>query len=151
MNAVVDTNIWLDWLVFDEPSTRGLLQACERGALVVRTTAPMRDELAVVLAYPQFALTAAERARRLRDFDRLTRLDADSDRPVPTLACRDPSDQKFVDHALRSACTWLISRDRKVLALARRARRLGLMIVRPDDAALNREACSTVAPQASRA
>jgi predicted nucleic acid-binding protein len=47
------------------------------------------------------------------------------------LRCTDPDDQKFIDAAIVSA-QWLISRDRAVLKLARRAAALGLRIVTPE-------------------
>jgi predicted nucleic acid-binding protein len=50
---------------------------------------------------------------------------------VAALRCTDPSDQKFVDLALSVSGTWLFSRDRAVLKLARRAAPLGCRIVEP--------------------
>ncbi|MBX3622048.1 MAG: PIN domain-containing protein [Rhizobacter sp.] len=47
------------------------------------------------------------------------------------LRCTDPDDQKFIDLAVANA-RWLVSRDRAVLKLARRAALFGLQVVSPD-------------------
>jgi len=48
------------------------------------------------------------------------------------LRCSDGDDQKFIDLAVASGAIWLISRDRAVLRLARRASAFGLAIVTPE-------------------
>ena len=48
------------------------------------------------------------------------------------MRCTDPDDQKFIDLALGHRARWLVTRDRAVLKLARRARTLGLNIVTPE-------------------
>ena len=54
---------------------------------------------------------------------------------VPSLAsplrCTDPDDQKFLDLALQLGRCTLLSRDRAVLKLARRAAPLGVTIQSP--------------------
>ena len=52
--------------------------------------------------------------------------------PAVRLVCRDPDDQMFIDLALAERARWLISRDRAVLALAKRARAQGLEILTPE-------------------
>ena len=49
--------------------------------------------------------------------------------PSPRLVCRDPDDQKFIDLALSTQARWLISRDKALLALAKRAKPRGLSIL----------------------
>ena len=48
------------------------------------------------------------------------------------LRCTDADDQKFIDLALGYGARWLLSRDRAVLKLARRAQPLGLAVMTPD-------------------
>jgi uncharacterized protein len=48
------------------------------------------------------------------------------------MRCTDADDQKFIDLALAHRARWLLSRDRAVLKLARRARPLGLDILTPE-------------------
>jgi predicted nucleic acid-binding protein len=49
----------------------------------------------------------------------------------PRLRCRDADDQVFIDLALVHRARWLLTRDKALLALARRARPLGTEILRP--------------------
>src|SRR5690606_15469334 len=53
--------------------------------------------------------------------------------PAADLTCRDPDDQVFLDLALHRGVGWLLSRDRQLLALRRRALARGLRILRPED------------------
>ena len=46
--------------------------------------------------------------------------------------CTDTDDQKFIELALDAGAQWLITRDRALLKLARRARSLSLAIVTPE-------------------
>ena len=143
MRAVLDTNVWLDWLVFGDPSVATLRGAVAAGALRLVANRHAREELAEVLARPALrAQAAAARARRslppspadppsaLAEFDALVlRIEA----PVGCgLQCSDPADQPFVDLAVAAGAQWLVSKDRALLALAARARkRFGLSIVPP--------------------
>jgi predicted nucleic acid-binding protein len=47
------------------------------------------------------------------------------------MRCTDPDDQVFIDLALACKARWLLSKDRALLKLARRARALGLSIQPP--------------------
>jgi predicted nucleic acid-binding protein len=53
--------------------------------------------------------------------------------PLPGLRCTDPDDQMFIDLALCTRSSWLFTRDRALLRLARRARPLGVAVIRPAD------------------
>jgi len=131
MEAILDTNVWLAWLVYDDPVTRPLGEAVEAGQLILPTLPRIRDEFERVLAYPRLRLEATQRADALRRFDRHGRMG--SPVPVADLTCRDPDDQVFLDLALHRRTGWLLSRDRQLLALRRRALVLGLRIARPED------------------
>jgi predicted nucleic acid-binding protein len=48
------------------------------------------------------------------------------------LRCTDPDDQMFVDLAHAAGARWLVSRDRAVLRLARRAAAFGIAITAPE-------------------
>jgi hypothetical protein len=48
---VLDTQIWLDWLVFDDPVARGIRVAVESGRAEVVIDAACELELERVLAY----------------------------------------------------------------------------------------------------
>jgi predicted nucleic acid-binding protein len=56
---VLDTNIVLDLLLFQNPQAQGLRQALDQQQLQWLATVPMREELARVLAYPKIAAVLA--------------------------------------------------------------------------------------------
>ena len=112
---VIDTNIWLDMLVFDDPGTRRLASLLQPPAQVQPLASDeMRAELADVIARPQFGLDDDCRAELLARYD-ATVLPA-SIAPDCRLPCRDPDDRKFLDLAIGRRAAWLLSRDRALLA-----------------------------------
>ena len=126
---VLDTNIVLDLLVFDDPATQPLKDALAARRVQWIATQAMRDELARVLAYPKivpilarYKLSAAD---VLAVFDRqVQRVDA---APKATITCKDADDQKFIDLAVAHRAT-LLSKDRAVLCMARRLSVLGVRV-----------------------
>lgn len=143
MKALLDTNVWLDWLVFEDPAIAPVRSAVLTGRLQLLASTRMRDELADVLARPTVsAQVLAARLRRglkepMSDIDRtLAEFDAHvapcDPAPPCDLACRDPDDQMFLDLAVAHRARWLFSKDHALLALARTARmRHGLLIAHP--------------------
>jgi putative PIN family toxin of toxin-antitoxin system len=134
--VVLDSNVWLDILVFDDPHTHPIRGALERGALVALIDARCHAELAHVLDYPQFQGRGSDKAAALATLATLVRqieppaLPADA-RALPQ--CRDRDDQKFLELARASGAAWLVSKDRAVLKLAKRiARDFGFRIGTPD-------------------
>jgi len=134
LQLVLDTNVVLDWMVFRNPSCGPLVDAIEAGRARWLCTAAMRDELMHVLArgsirawQPDLDAIAATHRRWAR------MIDAGSAPTPARLRCTDRDDQKFIDLAAQlggDAC--LLSRDRAVLKLARRARREGFAILTPE-------------------
>ncbi|MDD5332302.1 MAG: putative toxin-antitoxin system toxin component, PIN family [Rhodoferax sp.] len=118
---VLDTNIVLDLLVFDDPAVQALKLALAAGAVRWLATAPMREELLRVLDYPKIkarlALQQLDAAQVLRQFDAQARLVDVATRTKPT--CSDPDDQKFIDLAVAHQTT-LLSKDHAVLCLKKR-------------------------------
>jgi predicted nucleic acid-binding protein len=51
--------------------------------------------------------------------------------PGLALHCTDPDDQVFIDLALVAGARWLVTQDRALLRLARRAALRGVVIVPP--------------------
>lgn len=129
---VLDTNVVLDWLVFRNADGQALFGAIERRELRWLVTGAMRDELLHVLGRG----VAARYSPDLERVDESWRLLSETIPPpepqgdASRLRCTDADDQKFIDLALAEA-RWLISRDRAVLKLARRAGRLGLQVIPP--------------------
>jgi putative PIN family toxin of toxin-antitoxin system len=125
--VVLDSNIWVDLLVFGDPHCTPIRAALEAGTIAPVIRADCREELRRVLAYPQFARFAVDIDAALAVVDRFSTLeplpaqeDADAIR-LPR--CKDTDDQKFVElaHFSRAAC--LVSKDKAVLKLRSRLRR----------------------------
>jgi predicted nucleic acid-binding protein len=131
---VIDTQVVMDWLVFRDRRVQALTAAVTSGALRWLVAPAMREEIRHVLGRGVAAAYAPDRAFVEAQFDAHA-LTVDVVAPQPLagrLICRDPDDQKFVDLALDAGARWLVSRDKAVLALARRARPRGLLIVTPE-------------------
>lgn len=125
--AVLDSNIWVDILIFDDPHTRPIRDALQAGRLHAIIDANCREELKRVLAYPRFARFALDEHAALEWVDAHTtrptpKPDAAlSTRPLPR--CKDPDDQKFLELANQARVQYLVSKDRAVLKLKRRMER----------------------------
>jgi uncharacterized protein len=133
--VVLDSNVWIDILVFDDPHTRPILAALERGTLRALIDARCLAELTYVLDYPQFAKRAVDKAAALATVARLSTFveppaPAEDAQPLPK--CKDRDDQKFLELANAMRADWLVSKDRAVLKLAKRiARDFGFRIAQP--------------------
>ena len=117
---VLDTNVVLDLLVFDDPFVRPLAEALASGEITPWANVHTLKELELVLAYPTFALDEAARRSLLERYQRLVRVLPDTpEAPLHTLPrCRDRDDQKFLELAARSGAAWLVSKDKRVLSMA---------------------------------
>lgn len=132
--CVLDTQVLLDWVLFDDARTQSWAQSIQQGHVAWVYCPSMRDEALRVVHYPALA-------RRFDPADSAAKIDACFDRwgrccasspGQRRLICADPNDQMFLDLALVQAAIALLSRDRAVLKLARSARPLGLMIGAPE-------------------
>lgn len=132
VGVVLDTNVVLDWLVFGDDRAAPLARAVAAGELLCHATAAMRDELEHVLRRSVLQRWRPDPGRVLCAYDAHVRLWAGPTPPAaPIPRCRDADDQMFVDLAVAAGARWLVSHDRALLALDRRARPLGLAIVTP--------------------
>jgi putative PIN family toxin of toxin-antitoxin system len=134
MKVVLDTQVWLDWLVFDDPSVGALREAHAAGRIEIVIDEACEAELVRVLAYDlgRFSLGPDERAQCAARCRRLASRVAPG--PAPDLPqCRDPDDQKFLELAAAAGAQLLVSKDQAVLALARRVAHF--RIVAPADCA----------------
>ena len=139
-SVVLDTNVVLDLLVFDDAFARPLKEALEAGALTAWADRHTLRELELVLGYRSFALTPeAQQAVRER-YGALVRVaDAEGGAAVELPVCRDRDDQKFLVLAARVGATWLVSKDKRVLSMGG-GRRLPFDVLTPRRAALLLEA-----------
>ena len=127
---VIDTNIVLDLLVFDDPRWAALRAALAAGTLQWLATAPMRVELARVLGYPLIVRRLAKDARApeavLAAFDAQARL-VEGTPPRARFVCKDPDDQVFIDLAVMHRAR-LLSKDQAVLVMRKRLSTLGVTV-----------------------
>lgn len=130
--VVIDTQVIMDWLVFKNASVTPLIHAVQQGSLTWIGLPDMKAELLHVLGRGIAASYAPDTALVDREFGRWCQVVDAHPAPAVRLKCRDPDDQMFIDLALAEQARWLISRDRAVLALAKRARPFGLSILTPE-------------------
>ena len=145
VRLVLDTNVWLDWLVFCDPCVEPIREAHAAGRVEIVIDEACEAELARVLAYDlgkhtigaEAQAACVERCRRIA-----RRVDApESETASPTEQasgaatgamggaartpelprCSDPDDQKFLDLALGAQADVLVTKDQALLDLARRA------------------------------
>jgi len=132
LRLVLDTNVWLDWLVFDDPQIAPLKSAVAAGRAAIVIDGPCEDELIRVLAYPvrKVVPDADTQAGRLAECRRLTSglrirdsgFSSAGSEHGPLPVCSDPDDQKFLELARNSSADCLVTKDRALLVLARRKR-----------------------------
>jgi len=130
---VLDTNVVLDWLLFRNPGCGPLADALSSGRVLWVATAAMHEELGHVLARSALQAWAPDVPAIMAARDRWAHTIVARLGPLqPRLRCTDPDDQKFIDLALQLGSASLLSRDRAVLKLARRAREAGIAILTPE-------------------
>ena len=130
---VLDTNVVLDWLVFRNPASASIEPALAAGRWRWFATAAMVSELEHVLTYPELESWQPDRGALHASCTRwATLVAALPPAPSSPLRCTDPDDQMFIDLAIQLGSATLLSRDRAVLKLARRAQAHGIHILTPE-------------------
>jgi uncharacterized protein len=128
--VVLDSNIWVDLLIFADPHVISIKQALEEKTIEAIVCPICREELARVLTYSQFAHKQIDTEQALAWFDQHTTPlaawiarqpnPASAAQPIANLPrCTDPDDQKFLEVAAQCRARWLISKDRAVLKTRR--------------------------------
>lgn len=134
---ILDTNVVIDWLMFDHPFMDPLRERVADGRVIVLTHPPAIDEFERVLGYRQLKLT---RERQTELFSRYLASTQLLSLPVGASLknlmmpggfprCRDRDDEHFVALAYHQRADALISRDNAVLGLAKRAEKFGVTIM----------------------
>ena len=133
---VLDTNVWLEWLVFEDPGIVPIRNAVGTGRVEVYVDAVCEEELARVLArgFARRTLDAKAQAACIAQCRRLAKrinavLPQAERAKLPV--CRDPDDQKFLEAALAAGAQFLITKDRELLALATKRSRVPFRILTP--------------------
>ncbi|MGC9163699.1 MAG: putative toxin-antitoxin system toxin component, PIN family [Thiomonas sp.] len=134
--CVLDTQVVLDWVLFDDPRMSHWAQAIQSRSVHWVYSAAMRDEALRVLHYPALRKRhdPAHSTRRLIACFACWGECCAAPHTQRQLVCTDPDDQMFLDLALARQASHLLSRDHAVLRLAPRARPFGLRISPPEAA-----------------
>jgi putative PIN family toxin of toxin-antitoxin system len=138
VKAVLDTNIWLDWLVFRDPGLAPLRAAFEAGRIEIFIDEACEAELSRVLGYSlqKKILDAGEQSACMAECRRIAQriVPAAGQKAQAALAalpkCRDAADQKFLEAAAAAGADLLVTKDTALLELARRD--LKFRIMKPD-------------------
>jgi putative PIN family toxin of toxin-antitoxin system len=125
---ILDTMVWLDWLVFDDAGVAPLREAFEEGRVEIFIDPACEAELVRVLGYAfgKHTLNVAGRVSSIGEYGRIARPieRALTDVELKYLPrCADPYDQKFLEAAFAAHADYLITKDDDLLAVARRAGR----------------------------
>jgi putative PIN family toxin of toxin-antitoxin system len=139
LRLVLDTQVWLDWLVFNDPGVLSLRDAVERGQAHIYMDAACDAELERVLAYDlgRHSIGPAAQGAALAHARRLSRrientLTAAERAGLPR--CRDADDQIFLEAALAAGADVLVTKDRALLELGRRRTRpLPFRVASPEE------------------
>lgn len=136
VRLVLDTNVVIDWLVFDDPFMAPLRDGVPAGRVQVLTHPPAIEELERVLGYKSLKLDAHRQASILQRYRAQTTMAALPESfslknlltPGGFPRCRDRDDQPFLALAFHTKCDALVSRDDAVYGLKGRASKFGVTI-----------------------
>ena len=137
LTLVLDTNVVLDWLVFRRPALIDFTNAVNHGDVLLLSHEATLVELRRVLNYPVLKLNAQRQSEVYSVYQSVCRAAKVPDEfgmnnlllPEGFPQCRDPDDQLFLALAFHSRADALVSRDKQVLALRKKALKLGVTIV----------------------
>ena len=136
LRLVLDTNVVIDWLVFNDPYMTPLRERAALGTVVVLTHDSALAEFERVLGYPELRLIESNRVAALTRYRAQTQwatmpagfaLNA-WQLPAGFPGCRDRDDDLFLALAYHSKANALVTRDRALLKMRKRVRKFGVAI-----------------------
>lgn len=133
IRLVLDTNVVLDLLVFNDVSTQPLKTLLSSQGATLYASTHTLAELARVLTYPQLGLSSATAHEIHARYAELCILYASTALLQKLPQCRDSDDQPFIELAARIPAHALLSKDKAVLSLGRQRyqAQLGFRILTP--------------------
>jgi putative PIN family toxin of toxin-antitoxin system len=114
--VVFDTNVALSALLFTQGRLSWLVGHWQSGNCIPLVSPVAAHELAKVLAYAKFQLSAGEQLDVLANYIPFCEA-IEIVKPSP-LVCRDPKDQPYLDLAYSGKASLLVTDDADLLALA---------------------------------
>ena len=130
---ILDTNIWLDWLVFQNDTLDELKDAWRNQSFDIIYTDEMLEEWVDVIGRAQFKLSLEQQMHKTAELKTIARRVETLGKPLNPIACKDKDDQIFIDTALTHGAAWLISKDRHLLMLKNRARKQNVLVGTVED------------------
>jgi putative PIN family toxin of toxin-antitoxin system len=129
IRVILDTNVWLDWLVFADPSVAAIRAAHAAGSIEICITTQGEAELERVLGYERGRRTLAAETQaaclaQCRTIARRIDARAAEAGSAKLPACRDRDDQQFLEAALAAGADYLITKDKALLELAKARARM---------------------------
>ena len=123
LRLVLDTNVWLDWLLFDDPAVAPIRNAVAEG----KAESGSRKEEGVD---PRPTIQDPRVSGSIHHSPFTAHAVPAEGNPLPK--CEDPDDQKFLELALACDAAFLVTRDGALLELAEhKVRPLPYRIVTP--------------------
>ena len=138
---VLDTNVVLDCFVFDDSDARNLQSALNTGRAQALVHTYTIAELQRVLGYAQCRLSEAQQKEALdRYLSKATYAELPANFGTDNLLlpptfprCRDADDQPFIALAYHAAADALVTKDKALLRLRRKAKKFDVTILRPSE------------------
>ena len=114
MRIVLDTNIWLDWFVFNDPTINIFKTWITKPENTIVIDEACKQELISVLAYKKFSISGDRQQEISETIDDTCsfHITGTTDHQI---WCRDPNDEKFLQLALDSQSTFLLTKDLDLL------------------------------------
>jgi len=139
LTLVLDTNVVLDWLVFRDAAFEGFQRSVSQRLVTIITHAPAIDELRRVLTYPQCKLAIEAQQDVMSQYRMLSSEAILPDGfslenlllPAGFPRCRDSDDQHFLALTYHTGADGLLTKDKQLLRLRKRAARFGVSILGP--------------------
>jgi putative PIN family toxin of toxin-antitoxin system len=139
MIFILDCNVWLDWLLFNDRTVAKFKTGFEAEEFQFFGTEHMRSELLDVLNRQSVGQKFIARSSfgsveaMMGEYDRVVLVQPTPEiRPLPLPQCKDKDDQMFVDLLVATKAV-LISKDRDLLAMAPKLKKLfNVQVIHPN-------------------
>jgi predicted nucleic acid-binding protein len=119
--VVLDTNILLDILVFDDQRAHPLRNALTNSLVDAVATQRTIDEFIDVIGRVQFELSEQQQLEIANQWRAWARIIDDAQVLLAPWKCKDRDDQIFINLAYTLRPSTLLSKDKQVLKIAKRA------------------------------
>ena len=136
MQLILDTNVVIDWLVFNDPYLQPFRDRVATGEVIVLSHELALAEFERVLGYPELRLVIERRVDALARYRAQSRVTTMPEGfalgawqlPAGFPSCRDRDDDLFLSLTHHSQASALVTRDKALLKMRKRMRKRGMAI-----------------------